>query len=78
MNCSDLLITDPSGTISSPGYPDKYPPNADCSWTIESTKDSEHVYITLTLIMIEGPYGQCQYDYLQVYDGLNSSEPRAK
>lgn len=79
VNCSNLVISDSSGAIASPGYPDVYPPNATCSWIIVSQNPEERIYLTLTLIMVEGPYEQCEYDYLAIYDGNNATGvPRAK
>ncbi|KAF1750946.1 hypothetical protein GCK72_017497 [Caenorhabditis remanei] len=58
-----------SGTIQSPGYPVQYYNNLDCWYTITSPKNT---YITLLF----NPYMVQDYvDYIDVYDGPNSSYP---
>nr|VZI31655.1 unnamed protein product [Spirometra erinaceieuropaei] len=61
------------GTISSPGYPREYPPNAKCTWLIE-VPTGFSVVLTFDSFEIEG-YGDCQYDYVEVFDGPSASSP---
>ncbi|ULT91299.1 hypothetical protein L3Y34_009117 [Caenorhabditis briggsae] len=58
-----------SGTIQSPGYPVQYYNNLDCLYTITSPANT---YITLLFY----PYVlEDFFDYIDVYDGPNSSYP---
>ncbi|CAO4380788.1 unnamed protein product [Caenorhabditis nigoni] len=58
-----------SGTIQSPGYPTQYYNNLNCLYTITSPPNT---YIT----MLFSPYVVEDYfDYINVYDGPNSSYP---
>ncbi|XP_019628186.1 PREDICTED: procollagen C-endopeptidase enhancer 1-like [Branchiostoma belcheri] len=69
--CQDpAILTGDSGTITSPGYPNRYKDNLRCSWTI--TVSRGRAAIRFTSIDIQG-HSTCAYDYLTVYDGANSS-----
>eukprot|EP00058_Branchiostoma_floridae_P008085 XP_002593573.1 hypothetical protein BRAFLDRAFT_125152 [Branchiostoma floridae] len=59
-------LTDPSGLILSPGYPN-YPHNSDCTWTIVVQQGR---VVELTFIYFQTETG---YDYMNIYDGTNSS-----
>ena len=34
VECNAQITGETRGTVSSPGYPGRYPHNADCTWTI--------------------------------------------
>ena len=45
-SCSDMCgtnITSPAGLISSPNYPDYYPPNEDCNITVSGDEKPIHL-----------------------------------
>ena len=44
--CSKTF-TEKSGVLSSPGYPNNYPPNTDCYWEFERPKDGSCVLFTV-------------------------------
>ena len=54
----------PSGTISSPNFPDKYPNNKHCIWNLMAPA---HYKITIEFeeFQLEGTT-QCKYDFMQV------------
>lgn len=57
-------VTAPSGEIHSPQYPNNYPDNADCSWTI--TVDAGHrVFFNFTDLHVEN-HNSCDLDYVAV------------
>ncbi|CAG06692.1 unnamed protein product, partial [Tetraodon nigroviridis] len=67
-------FTSSSGMIESPGFPDKYPHNLECSYMIIAPP---HMDITLTFLTFDlenDPLlvgeGDCKYDWLDVWDGL--------
>ncbi|XP_043916230.1 cubilin-like [Protopterus annectens] len=61
------------GSINSPGYPGNYPPNRDCYWTISVNPGLIITFAFGTLSMEHHP--DCNYDYLEIRDGLLSSDP---
>ncbi|XP_047211053.1 neuropilin-2a isoform X1 [Girardinichthys multiradiatus] len=72
-------FTSPSGMIESPGFPDKYPHNLECSYMIMAPP---HMDITLTFLTFDlenDPLmvgeGDCKYDWLEVWDGLPQASP---
>ncbi|XP_064190205.1 cubilin [Anguilla rostrata] len=67
------IVTAPSGEIHSPGYPNNYPNNVDCSWVI-NVDDGHRVLFNFTLLEIE-PHSSCLWDYVAVYDGPSQDSP---
>nr|AAI63576.1 Neuropilin 2b [Danio rerio]AAI63589.1 Neuropilin 2b [Danio rerio] len=72
-------FTSPSGVIESPGFPDKYPHNLECSFIIVVPP---HMDVTLTFLTfdlendpLQGSEGECKYDWLEVWDGLPQVGP---
>lgn len=66
-------ISGRQGTIQSPYYPEWYPPNTKCTWTI-SLPQHFRVGIRFNAFDIESHH-KCLYDYLQIYDGPDVSSP---
>uniref|UniRef100_A0AAR2JDA1 Metalloendopeptidase n=1 Tax=Pygocentrus nattereri TaxID=42514 RepID=A0AAR2JDA1_PYGNA len=60
-------IHSPSGTISSPNWPDKYPSRKECTWDITATP-GHRVKITFSEFEIE-QHQECAYDHLEAFDG---------
>ncbi|KAJ4427739.1 hypothetical protein ANN_25392, partial [Periplaneta americana] len=70
-------ITAPSGTISSPNYPDYYPSRKDCVWHFTTTpghriklvsampQQNQHMFNEFEL----EPHQECAYDHIVLYDG---------
>ncbi|KAK3543538.1 hypothetical protein QTP70_023869, partial [Hemibagrus guttatus] len=72
-------FTSPSGVIESPGFPDKYPHNLECTFIIIVPP---HMEVTLTFMTfdlendpLQGSEGECKYDWLEVWDGLPQVGP---
>uniref|UniRef100_A0A8D2ZVM9 Neuropilin n=1 Tax=Scophthalmus maximus TaxID=52904 RepID=A0A8D2ZVM9_SCOMX len=72
-------FTSPSGLIESPGFPDKYPHNLECSFIIVVPPSMD---VTLTFLTFDlendplpGGEGDCKYDWLEVWDGLPGVGP---
>uniref|UniRef100_A0A3Q3X9B3 CUB domain-containing protein n=1 Tax=Mola mola TaxID=94237 RepID=A0A3Q3X9B3_MOLML len=61
------VLTGLSGDISSPGYPQEYSNDADCSWTIHVSNTSiiTLVFMDLQLENNEG----CNFDFVALFDG---------
>ncbi|MEQ2209692.1 hypothetical protein XENOCAPTIV_002638, partial [Xenoophorus captivus] len=67
-------IGGPSGSISSPGYPNRYPENRECIWYVTSTPGSS---ITLNILEFDVEFHEnCNYDVLEVYGGPDLQAPR--
>ncbi|XP_058980023.1 cubilin homolog [Musca domestica] len=66
------ILTAKNGVITSPNYPNSYPEEADCEWTIEV---SEHHTIILTMeeMELENFYG-CEMDYVEATENSTSSD----
>ena len=59
---SNLTAAEDWGYLSSPGFPDNYINNIDCSWTIHSKSN----YIELEILYLNL---ETDYDYVRLYDG---------
>jgi len=70
-----IIDTGSAGTIQTPGYPRRYPSNADCTYRIE-TSHGDFIKIDFhNFTLEEGNRNGCRYDYFQVFDG-NSTGAR--
>uniref|UniRef100_A0AAV2JYV4 Neuropilin n=1 Tax=Knipowitschia caucasica TaxID=637954 RepID=A0AAV2JYV4_KNICA len=72
-------FTAPTGLIESPGFPDKYPHNLECSFIIIVPPSMD---VTLRFLIFDlendplpGSEGDCKYDWLEVWDGLPGVGP---
>ncbi|KAJ3659671.1 hypothetical protein Zmor_011346 [Zophobas morio] len=70
--CGDIL-TRPNGTISSPNYPNAYPPSVECNWQIQADF-GQHIEITFHKIELEKTY-TCHLDYINLYNGEDDTYP---
>ncbi|XP_040297314.1 neuropilin-2 isoform X1 [Bufo bufo] len=72
-------FTNTNGTIESPGYPDKYPHNLDCVFTILAKPKVEIILQFLTFDLEHDPLqvaeGDCKYDWLDIWDGIPTVGP---
>uniref|UniRef100_A0A6Q2X9H3 Metalloendopeptidase n=1 Tax=Esox lucius TaxID=8010 RepID=A0A6Q2X9H3_ESOLU len=64
-------VHSPSGTLSSPNWPDKYPSRKECTWDITSTP-GHRVKLLFTEFEIE-QHQECAYDHLEAFDGDSDS-----
>lgn len=71
-DCTDVILTDASGYIVSPNYPDPYPNNRDCSWIIQTTMGNT---INFTFLDLDLEFhGDCVYDYIRIVNGQNTDD----
>ena len=61
--CGNDLI-DTTGVITSPGFPDNYPHQRECTWTITAPEGNQ-ILLNVTDFNLESHYN-CQYDYLEI------------
>ncbi|XP_035298709.1 cubilin isoform X2 [Cricetulus griseus] len=63
-----------TGSFSSPGYPNGYPPDKECIWNIHVAPGN---IIQLTIHDFDVEYhSNCNYDTLEIYTGLDFHSPR--
>nr|VZI15898.1 unnamed protein product [Spirometra erinaceieuropaei] len=75
VSCSGRIKSD-SGTITSPGYPNDYPPNRECIWRIQVPAGFS-IALTFKTFELEDSWG-CSNDYVEIYDGLTANSPRLR
>ena len=63
-----------SGTITSPGFPNKYPHKKTCIWSIRVPK-GKVVTFQFSLFDVEN-HSFCKYDYLEIRDGWENQSPQ--
>uniref|UniRef100_A0A4W6BU07 CUB domain-containing protein n=1 Tax=Lates calcarifer TaxID=8187 RepID=A0A4W6BU07_LATCA len=73
-------FTDPQGVIETPGFPEKYPNNLNCTFMILASNTSE-IEVEFKSFDMEGnpllqPGPRCPYDWLDIWDGLPAGEDR--
>uniref|UniRef100_A0A674C115 Neuropilin n=1 Tax=Salmo trutta TaxID=8032 RepID=A0A674C115_SALTR len=72
-------FTSSKGIIKTPGFPDKYPNNLDCTFMIIAPKMSEIVVDFDTFDMepdtTPPPGALCRYDWLEIWDGFPAVGP---
>ena len=59
--------TGDSGTFTSPNYPEPYPNNAECTWTIRGGP-GKMITLSFRVFDLEGPDRTC-YDQVTAYEG---------
>ncbi|ESP05375.1 hypothetical protein LOTGIDRAFT_102666, partial [Lottia gigantea] len=66
-----------SGTIQSPNFPNLYPQNAVCDWTVEAPEDKIIIltfnyfdvsFHPIHYILFSSDYN-CEFDFVVIYDG---------
>eukprot|EP00058_Branchiostoma_floridae_P028277 XP_002613768.1 hypothetical protein BRAFLDRAFT_84525 [Branchiostoma floridae] len=67
-------LQETTGNFTSPGWPNKYPPNADCEWRISVTP-GEKIVLNFTYMDIVPSRG-CWYDYVEIRDGHWRKSPQ--
>uniref|UniRef100_A0A8C3I7Z9 Cubilin n=1 Tax=Chrysemys picta bellii TaxID=8478 RepID=A0A8C3I7Z9_CHRPI len=69
--CQGIVIANRSqGILESLNYPNNYPLNEHCSWTIQTTTGNTLNYSFTSFDVEEG--SNCDLDYLKLYDGPNA------
>ena len=62
------LLRGYSGVLSSPNYPQNYPPNSNCVWKISSPPGTKFVVFHFQDFHLEGS-STCSYDYIEIRNG---------
>nr|CAD7425032.1 unnamed protein product [Timema monikensis] len=66
------VLNGPEETVSSPNYPNNYPPNTDCAWSV-SYPEGQAIKIHFISLNMEA---DCEKDYLLIHSGHIPSSPR--
>ena len=53
-----------TGSLTSPGYPDHYPHDRDCTWVIHAAPGHQ-IKLNFTDFQLE-EHQNCEYDYLEI------------
>ncbi|XP_046880031.1 cubilin [Hypomesus transpacificus] len=69
------VLNAPTGTISSPNYPNLYPHSRLCHWEIRVAQ-GRRVTLTINDLRLEEGSSSCSYDYVDVFNGLAADAPR--
>uniref|UniRef100_A0A669EKT9 Cubilin n=1 Tax=Oreochromis niloticus TaxID=8128 RepID=A0A669EKT9_ORENI len=69
--CGGDLVME-TGAFNSPNYPDAYPPNVECVWTIRSSPGNR-IQLSFITFQLQGD-SDCQNDYLEIREG-NATGP---
>ncbi|XP_035220366.1 complement C1s-A subcomponent-like isoform X2 [Stegodyphus dumicola] len=66
-------LTEGSGVLRSPGFPENYPDSIDC-WTLITVNSNKK--ITLFFDTLDLEYGEnCTFDYVKIFDGATRDSP---
>uniref|UniRef100_A0A0K0FWI4 Metalloendopeptidase n=1 Tax=Strongyloides venezuelensis TaxID=75913 RepID=A0A0K0FWI4_STRVS len=60
-------LTNLTGVILSPNYPNQYLPNTECTWDIV-LKDDFQIFLNFSFVSLEGVITDCSYDSVLVYE----------
>jgi cubilin len=76
--CRNVTLTATANVnyIASPDYPDNYPSNVSCQWSISANSSSSVVVLKLLDFFLEGTLLSCSTDYVEIYDGSSSNSSR--
>ncbi|XP_078540497.1 embryonic protein UVS.2-like isoform X1 [Lissotriton helveticus] len=73
-NLCSTLLTDLTGSLSSPNNPSLYPNNVHCVYLIRVPSDSDKVLLQFNAFNLQSS-PNCASDYLKIYDGNNKAAP---
>ncbi|NXV89265.1 CDCP2 protein, partial [Calonectris borealis] len=68
-------LTGLSGEITSPRYPESYPNDAECRWSIGGAGGGGPLTLVFADFQVEGSQG-CSFDYVALFDGPTTAAPR--
>ncbi|XP_075232242.1 cubilin [Lycorma delicatula] len=60
------------GTIVSPNFPDSYPPNIECIWTLKAAPGNVIQLQFTTFDLVEGTTDYCDEDYVEIRESSSS------
>ena len=66
-----LTLEDPTGSLASDSYPNKYSNGADCTFRIKTSSSTHAIELTFESFDLEPSKG-CASDYVEVFDSINA------
>ena len=63
------------GFLRSNNYPENYADNENCEWKFSAPEESMKIQLRFADFELE-PSSDCEYDYIEVYDGQTKVDPR--
>eukprot|EP00112_Aurelia_sp_Birch-Aquarium-sp1_P007211 Seg1785.3 transcript_id=Seg1785.3/GoldUCD/mRNA.D3Y31 product=Cubilin protein_id=Seg1785.3/GoldUCD/D3Y31 len=72
-SCHHILI-EKEGYIKSPNYPNTYPNNFDCTYTV-AAGPGQVISLDIEDFFLEASKQMCNFDYLMIYDGKDRKAP---
>lgn len=74
-DCNGVHIQDQhSGQLESLNFPNEYPLNSQCSWTVLASTGNNISY-SFSVFQVEGSMGSCSHDYVKLYNGADTKAP---
>ena len=70
--CGGIFFT-PNGTFTSPSFPNNYPDNVDCIYTV-SLPMGAIISLSTEMFDVEDD-SECNYDWLEIKDGSSENSP---
>ncbi|KFM76021.1 Cubilin, partial [Stegodyphus mimosarum] len=70
-NCGGIIDVTSDVNITSPGYPNSYPPNTDCHWILKVPR-GEEISLTTVDLRLEN---DCSKDYVKITNGYRHDSP---
>ncbi|XP_066277723.1 membrane frizzled-related protein-like isoform X2 [Branchiostoma lanceolatum] len=70
-------MTGYAGSLSSPNYPNNYPPRTTCSWRL-STVPGRQLWLVFDELFSLEDFSGCAYDSLKIYGGPDKNSPILK
>ncbi len=77
LQCGGALTAD-SGSFQTPNWPQTYPINMECEWTIKLSGTSNTIYFTFdssTYGLTDNPPTPCERDWVEFFDGVEDNAP---
>ncbi|XP_077868488.1 uncharacterized protein LOC100369195 [Saccoglossus kowalevskii] len=71
-DCETITLTEPTGTLSSPNYPNNYPPKVDCTVNIVLPNPNAIILVEFEDFYLEKPDDGICFDKLEITDNMFS------
>ncbi|GLG98263.1 Cubilin homolog [Gryllus bimaculatus] len=68
--CGGDIVFQSHGSLSSPGYPGKYPTNRDCEWRL-TAPNRKRIVLHFYTMNIES-HSNCSFDFVEIRDGYDN------
>ncbi|XP_028833097.1 neuropilin-1a-like [Denticeps clupeoides] len=73
-DCGGRVVFSAPGYLTSPVYPNNYPPTQHCEWLIEAADEAQRILINFNP-HFDLEDRECKYDFVEVYNGGDDRAP---